>query len=174
VTEIRRCIDCGLVVHRNASRCWTCFAVWRSGNVVNPMARFLEKISLADNGCWIWAGGVNNRGYPCFSLWALGRRHVYAHRYAYELFIGPIPGHLQLDHLCRTPACVNPTHLEAVTSRENTHRGMAPSAIAWRGNQCHRGHNLAVHGYERKDRFGRICRACQRQRRRRPLQRAAA
>jgi len=56
------------------------------------------------------------------SVRVAGRR-ILAHRYAYELAEGPIPGGLQLDHLCRVRECVQPEHLEPVTGQENTIRG---------------------------------------------------
>lgn len=46
-----------------------------------------------------------------------------AHRLTYTLLVGEIPDGLDLDHLCRVPACVNPDHLEPVTRRENSQRG---------------------------------------------------
>ena len=50
-------------------------------------------------------------------------RHVErAHRLAWEIVIGPIPDGLVLDHLCRRPVCVNPSHLEPVTDAENLRR----------------------------------------------------
>lgn len=69
--------------------------------------------------CWLWRGALNNRGYGRLTRGG----HVYAHRYVYELERGPIPTGMQLDHLCRTPACVNPAHLEPVTGTENVRRG---------------------------------------------------
>jgi hypothetical protein len=47
-----------------------------------------------------------------------------AHRAYYEERYGPLPSGVQLDHLCRTPACVNPEHLEPVSARINTLRGV--------------------------------------------------
>jgi len=41
---------------------------------------------------------------------------------AYELVVGPIPEGAELDHLCLNHSCVNPTHLEPVTHRENALR----------------------------------------------------
>lgn len=45
------------------------------------------------------------------------------HRAAYELYVGPIPDGLDLDHVydrgCRSRRCCNPAHLEPVTRQEN-------------------------------------------------------
>ena len=63
--------------------------------------------------CWEWQGPRDTSGY--------GRHgHFRAHRVAYQLMVEPIPVGLVLDHLCRNPGCVNPDHLEPVTTRENT------------------------------------------------------
>ena len=52
-----------------------------------------------------------------------------AHRWSYQHHIGPVPEGLVLDHLCRVRHCVNPDHLEPVTSRENTLRGEGFAAV---------------------------------------------
>lgn len=46
----------------------------------------------------------------------------WTHRITYRLFVGSIPEGLHLDHLCNTPACCNPDHLEPVTAAENQRR----------------------------------------------------
>lgn len=94
-------------------------------------------------------------------MYVNGRRQP-AHRVAYELFVGPIPEGLTLDHLCRVRHCVNPLHLEPVTRGENTRRNdSAPSQNA-RKTHCIRGHALIPENlYPRK--YGRQCKLCVRE-----------
>lgn len=66
--------------------------------------------------CWEWVATLNWGGYG-----KMGNQG--AHRVVYEFLIGKIPEGLQLDHLCRNRACVNPMHLEPVTARINRNRG---------------------------------------------------
>lgn len=72
-----------------------------------------------DSGCWIWQR-ARSHGYGQVRV---NGRYVPAHRIYYEREVGPVPPGLCLDHLCRTPACVNPAHLEPVTWAENCRRG---------------------------------------------------
>lgn len=74
-----------------------------------------------DTPCWIWQGGQQGQGYGRMSV---NRRNVPAHRAYYEQQVGPIPEGLTLDHLCRIPGCVNPSHLEPVTITENRRRAV--------------------------------------------------
>lgn len=89
-------------------------------------------------------------------------RNTLAHRWSYAATHGVIPAGLELDRLCRNRRCVRPDHLEPVTSRVNTLRGMAPSAIAARTNVCQRGHEFTPENtYWRPDGTNhRQCRAC--------------
>ena len=82
--------------------------------------RLLGNLEENGEGCLIWGNQTAGDGYRQISY--EGSR-VYAHRLAYEMFIGPIPDGMELDHLCRNRGCVNPAHLEPVSHRENTLRG---------------------------------------------------
>lgn len=77
-------------------------------------------------GCWIYSGSRNN-GTGYFQL-NVRRKRVYAHRFFFQELKGPIPKGLQIDHLCKNRACCNPSHLEAVTAKENTIRAIGKKA----------------------------------------------
>jgi len=110
---------------------------------------------VLETECWLWTGAKNNQGYP-------QKRHngrtQYLHRLSYVAMRGPIPEGLELDHLCRTPPCYNPLHLEAATHLENMRRGI--------GNQhrgkthCLRGHPFTATNTRIGRRGERNCRPC--------------
>lgn len=106
------------------------------------LARVFRRVRRDEvTGCWLWTGCVLPAGHGQIRE-AEPRRTRLVHRVVYEALVGPVPEGLELDHLCRRPACVNPAHLEPVTHRENILRGEAPSAQLARRTTCHRGHPL--------------------------------
>lgn len=136
----------------------------------NPFIRFFDYVEMDTDGCWIWIGStVSSGGYGLFSY--LGR-YVLSHRWAYEQLRGKIPDGLQLDHLCRRPACVNPWHLEPVTQYENWRRGEGASVLSAHQKHlaskthCPHGHPYSGDNlYIQPSNGARICRACARRRR---------
>jgi len=81
--------------------------------------------------CWVWTAGTfkHRNGYGQFQV-GTSRRNpkppVYAHRFAWELTNGPIPGGLWALHHCDNPPCVKPiadslgpSHLFLGTQHDN-------------------------------------------------------
>jgi hypothetical protein len=102
-----------------------------AANRKSPVAaRLLAKVAIPDgSSCWEWQGhvsrttGYGQAGHNC--------RVTTVHRLAYEVFVGPIPEGLHIDHLCRNRRCIKPAHLEAVTQAENNRRSWhARKAVA--------------------------------------------
>ena len=89
-------------------------------------------MNMLCESCWEWVGCTNRNGYG--RVWR-NRRTVMVHRLVYEATYGDIPAGLVLDHLCRNRRCVNPAHLEPVTVRTNTLRGIGPTAMRWRSGK---------------------------------------
>lgn len=114
--------------------------------------------------CWIWAGSKDRHGYGHLYIRGTGPPYgpKQAHRIVYEALVGDIPQGMQLDHLCRVPACVNPEHLEPVTQKTNILRGVGLTAQNAKKTHCPHGHAYSDHAQVMRppSRKGSVWRRC--------------
>lgn len=123
--------------------------------------RFMAKVIILENGCWLWTGTKSGKGYGKMRLSVNQRRQmVLAHRFSYEHFISKIEDGKVIDHLCRNRSCVNPHHLEPVTNRQNILRGIGFAAINAAKTHCPQGHEYTPENTYLWRHGGRICRTC--------------
>lgn len=141
------------------------------------MLRFLMKTEVVANGCWRWTAGCNAKNYGVFRI---GNKQTRAHRFAYAVFIGPIPANLHVDHYCHTRAiqagtcdggtscehrrCVHPDpdHLRPATPAENT-----LSSLSFVAENKQKTHCINGHAFEGDDLYiypngDRGCKECRR------------
>ncbi len=125
---------------------------------------FWDRVRVLENGCWEWTGTRQTAQAPAagYGQVIVDGQRCPAHRVAYEALVGPIPQGLECDHLCRNRPCVNPSHIEPVTSSVNTLRG-----DHWerRKKHCPQGHPYDEENTHRY-RGQRVCRRCDREGRR--------
>lgn len=119
----------------------------------------LNRIVISEaEACWEWTGSTNQN----YGIFEIKGKEIRIHRFIYELMVGPIPKELTIDHLCRNRRCVNPVHLEVVTRKENTLRGVGPTAINAKATHCKYGHPFDKKNTRRAKcgSKGRVCRKC--------------
>lgn len=135
----------------------TLYGIFSPPNVpASIVDRFWSKVAEQKDGCLTWQGQLSVGGYGVFNVRKPLR--MYAHRFAYELLVGPIPDGLELDHLCRNRACANVLHLDPVTHAEN--RARTPAK-----RNCPNGHEYTpgnIRTWVTRDGvINRACRQCQ-------------
>lgn len=114
--------------------------------------RFWNRVEKTES-CWNWTGHVSKKGYGRSGIGHEWIKTRAAHRASYEMKNGPLPGGLQIDHLCHNRRCVRPDHLRATTNKQNSeHKPIESSAKSgyrgvsyraerekWRGTVVHNG-----------------------------------
>jgi hypothetical protein len=115
-----------------------------------------------NSGCWLYAGWLDTDGYGVVSV---KKRKLIAHRYAYTQLLGPLLGWMHLDHTCEIRCCVNPDHLDPVTTQENTRRSKERGRhTKKRATHCPDGHELTPENTYNHPHSGtrKRCRVCRR------------
>lgn len=148
-STIKRCKieDCGRTGKLTRGWCSKHYGRWRTHgdptktlnpNLASgtPEERFWVKVD-AEGDCWEWTACKNEDGYGIFGT---KRGNKLAHRFSWELLIGPIAEDKELDHRCRNRACVNPLHCVETTHADNNRRGYSPTAVNARKTHCPKNH----------------------------------
>ena len=122
----------------------------------SALDRFTEKYVVnEETGCWEWTSHIVGSGYAGFYFEGKVRR---AHRLSFAWANGFLPD-LDIDHLCRVRHCVNPDHLEAVSRRENSRRGIKGVLTT----HCPSGHEYSGGNLYVDPKGHRRCRSCRRE-----------
>ncbi len=155
--------------HNARGLCHMHYWRWKHGKMAyepppsrSTSERFWSKVDKADlDGCWRWTASIDRRGYGRFTYEGKWR---FAHRVGYLLTIGTVPEGLELDHLCRVPSCVNPSHLEPVSHQENMRRSpISPTTANRCKTHCIRGHAFTEANTGANAAGNRFCRTCKRE-----------
>lgn len=168
--------------------------------LISPEQRFVLNLERSGDGCLLWTASCTKNGYGQFYV---DGKTVTAHRWWYEHEVGPVPVGLELDHTCHDPKlcvgkgddcphrkCVEPSHLEPVTPRENRLRatggkhkprarpsqyqgnGLGRGSVNALKTECKHGHEFTEENtYINPGTGARGCRTCLSKRNRKKLDR---
>lgn len=130
--------------------------VWYRPIELHEWERLWAKVDKSEK-CWIWTAAVDGNGYPSMGF---NKRVVTVPRLVARVCLGWFDPSFHIDHLCRTPRCVRPSHLEPVSQRINILRGVGASAVNAVKTHCPRGHPYAGKNIVTLQNGGRWCRTC--------------
>lgn len=124
--------------------------------------RFWEKVKKTKT-CWVWLASRRCGGYG--EIWdkAIGRTRC-AHRISYEWSVGMIPKGWTIHHKCNNPPCVRPSHLVAMTMRDNLLLNDSAVSRNARKTHCPKGHPYSKENTFHYKEQHRQCRTCKRER----------
>jgi hypothetical protein len=177
--QLSRCL-CGATKKDGARMCVRCYRLDRQRTDADTAHKIINTAVRTEEGCLIATFGYLLNGYRQVNI--AGQTTTRAHRLIYEIHVGPIPDGALVDHTCHNRAladgsclggaecahraCVEPSHLEAVTAQKNIQRERANriEGRSARYDTCRRGHEFTPENtYVPPSRTGahiRQCRAC--------------
>lgn len=106
---------------------------------MNPLQRFLNKITIDENDHWIWHGSKTGT-YGQYGGFRYEGKLQQSHRAIWKMRIGPIPDGMTIDHECKVTLCQNTDHMKLVTRGENSNLGDGPTGLNSRKTECAHGH----------------------------------
>lgn len=141
-------------------RKYCCSECSQKAQVGRTKTKFFQRLRECRRGpeeCWLYPGKLDPAGY---GRTCINNRKLQAHCLSYEHFVGKVPEGLELDHLCRNRACINPAHLEPVTAQVNVRRGMSFAAENAKKTHCPKGHAYSPENTRINVNGSRECRTC--------------
>ena len=135
--------------------------------LMSPIDRFLSKITPTKDGCLVWTGSTNQKGYGRFSI---NYKKVAVHRFSYETYVGEIPEDMFILHSCDNRPCVLPSHLRVGTASDKMkdmgERNKTRTYGSPRASHCKRGHERTPESNWTSPTTGRrTCRVCRKENR---------
>jgi hypothetical protein len=165
----RLCVLAGCVTPAWARGwCHTHYERWRRHGTTKPRKptlreRLLAGLVIDPSGCLLWTGRIDRNGYGRIDAPTPRLVHILM----WEMFEGPVPDGLELDHVkargCVNRHCASIAHLEPVTHRENVLRGDTIVARNAAKTECDNGHPFDLFNTY-YDRGRRGCLTCRRAR----------
>lgn len=127
-------------------------------HIAATIKRIYDRCVVNENGCRIWQGVVNRKGYGSTSFES---KHWMTHRLIYALVFGPIPKDMFICHTCDTPACCEPSHFFLGDHLVNQ-RDMIEKRRHFRNKRTHcwRGHPLSGENLYVTAKGHRVCKTC--------------
>ena len=105
---------------RAAAKSRADIAIETDPTLVDRFAAMMRRAATNNDGCLLWPGATNEKGYGLIKVGGKGGVPAKAHRVAWFLAHGRLPlPPVQVLHQCDTPGCFSVPHLFLGTIQDN-------------------------------------------------------